>query len=242
MNQKRPLDLLAEEKAKKFKKLFEYNFYLNDVETPISEDDEPKPDSEAGDDIDLDSMENDLESDLGLDGVEDGSSEEMPDMESPEAEQPPTPEPEPEMPPPMEEPATDEVEIDVTEIIKNTEDNNRNLKAALSQLKSLEVKLGKMDAIGSNMTNLELQLQKVADEIKKRNPTPNEKIEMRSMDSFPYNTKLSSFWGAHSDKFSSVPTKGEKPEEYVLKQSDIDNFSERDIRKSFSEYDEEDIY
>jgi len=242
MSTKRPLDILAENQAKKFKKLFEYNFYLNDKPEAISEDDkDPSAEEPTDAEPDLDSMEKDIESELGLDdtsGDIGGGEEEIPEPEIPQ-EEPPMEAPAP----PIEEPATDEVEIDVTEIIKNTEDNNKNIMAAIQQMKQMQNQLQRMDNISNNISNLETQIQKVADEIKERNPTPNEKIEMRSLDSFPYNLKLSDFWGQNPNKFTGVETKEEgKPEEYVLKQSDIDNFSDSEIKKSFNDYEEEDIF
>jgi hypothetical protein len=52
---------------------------------------------------------------------------------------------------------------------------------------------------------------------------------MRSMDSFPYSVKLTDFW---KDKEGYEATE-ENEEEFVLKQSDVDNYNEKDIRKSF---------
>jgi hypothetical protein len=48
------------------------------------------------------------------------------------------------------------------------------------------------------------------------------------MDSFPYSVKLTDFW---ADK-EGYQTK-EEEEEYTLRQSDVDNFDEREIKSSF---------
>ena len=80
------------------------------------------------------------------------------------------------------------------------------------------------------MDNVINKIDDLEKEIEKRNPTPVERLEMRSMDSFPYSIKLTDFW---KDKEGYEATE-EEEEEYVLKQSDVDNYNEKDIRKSFT--------
>jgi hypothetical protein len=94
--------------------------------------------------------------------------------------------------------------------------------------------------LGQNIEVLDKKIKDVETEIVRRNPTPTEKIEMRSLDSFPYNIKLSDFWSDNADKLSVEPEQ-EKPKEYVLTKADVDDYSDSDIRKSFSEFEEEDI-
>lgn len=63
-------------------------------------------------------------------------------------------------------------------------------------------------------------------EIEKRNPTPVEKLDLRSVnDSFPYNVKPTDYW-AEKEATSNYRVGGddkETPEQYELHQSDIDN-------------------
>ena len=79
------------------------------------------------------------------------------------------------------------------------------------------------------MDNVINKIDDLEKEIEKRNPTPVERLEMRSMNSFPYSVKLTDFW---QDKEGYEATE-ENEEEFVLKQSDVDNYNEKDIRKSF---------
>ena len=60
--------------------------------------------------------------------------------------------------------------------------------------------------------------------------TPVERLEMRSKDSYPYNIKLTDYW---SDKEGYEINGKEEEEEYVLKQSDIDDFNSDEIKDSF---------
>ena len=83
-----------------------------------------------------------------------------------------------------------------------------------------------MDEIITKMDELE-------QEVKDRNPSPTEKLSMRSMDSFPYSVKLTDFW---NDREGYDAT-GEEDEEqeYTLTKQDIDDdYSEVDIRSSFN--------
>ena len=78
------------------------------------------------------------------------------------------------------------------------------------------------------MDNVINKIDELEKEIERRNPTPVERLEMRSMDSFPYSIKLTDFW---KDKEGYNPSEVE--EEYTLTQSDVDNFNEKEIRNSF---------
>ena len=83
-----------------------------------------------------------------------------------------------------------------------------------------------MDQIITKMDELE-------QEVKDRNPSPTEKLSMRSMDSFPYTVKLTDFWN-DKEGYDATGEEGEE-EEYTLTKKDIDDdYSEVDIRGSFN--------
>ena len=251
-------ELLAEE-LKKFKLLSEYTFITGDDKKPLilgdenlDEADEPptdlKPEDSAekvADKLGLDdenknndaSQSQDSNANLGSDfgGEEkDATTDGGEDMGSEPTEEP--------MAEPMEEPASDEVEVDVTSLVQGSEEAkesaekaNRNSEMLLQKLSDLESRLAKMTAISDKIEGLEK-------EIIKRNPTPVEKLEMRSLDSYPFNQKLSDYW---STKEGAYDVMDEKPE-YVLTKDDVNNsFSDSSIKRSFnineSLYDEENI-
>ena len=127
------------------------------------------------------------------------------------------------------------VEVDVTDIVDKTEETktsvdgiNTKMDELLSKLSDLESQVGGMDQVIGKIDNLEK-------EIEKRNPTPVERLEMRSMDSFPYSVSLTDFW---SDKEGYEAT--EEETEYTLTQSDVDNYDKKEIRDSFTSNNEED--
>ena len=108
----------------------------------------------------------------------------------------------------------------------------------LQKFSELENKIANMTAISDKIEGLEKELIK-------RNPTPVERLEMRSLDSFPFSQKLTDYWSDKTGKYD-VMGKDKQPNEYTLKKDDIDSdYSDANIKKSFSvpdsEYEEEDI-
>ena len=127
------------------------------------------------------------------------------------------------------------VEVDVTDIVAKSDETktsvdgiNTKMDDLLGKLSDLESQIGGMDQVIGKIDNLEK-------EIERRNPTPVEKLEMRSMDSFPYSVSLTDFW---DDKEGYDAT--EEETEYTLTQSDVDNYDKKEIRDSFTSNNEED--
>ena len=181
--------------------------------------------------------------DFGQEGAPEGG-EEMPAEE-------PMPEPEAPLEDPMAEPeapAEEDIEVDVTSLVKGAKDAKKAAIKAMKvsrntgeelmgKLSDLEARLAKMDSVANKIEDLEK-------EIVKRNPTPVEKLEMRSLSSFPYNIKLSDYWSEKEGPYDV----NNKEEEYVLTDDDVDSdFSYSKIRDTFDEpneeqgYEEEDI-
>lgn len=135
----------------------------------------------------------------------------------------------------------EEVDIDVTQLVKGSEEAKKSADLSfikttelLSKFNDLEKRVAAMDSISTKISNLEK-------EIVKRNPTPVEKLEMRSMDSFPYNIKLTDYW---KDVEGYDPTEESKPKEYVLTKDEVDGAFDPSIKSTFNvpeDYEEEDI-
>ena len=124
-------------------------------------------------------------------------------------------------------------ELDVTDLVasqKNMEQKQEEYFDNLfAQLKTLEEKLGEMDGLVTTINNLETKFDKF------RPKTPQEKLELRSLDSGPFNQKLSDFF---QDKESDMEKSGKN--EYVLTTDDANNYSTNDVETSFNNYDDED--
>lgn len=133
-------------------------------------------------------------------------------------------------------------EIDVTDIVKKSDEatefakqaltvgqeNGEFLKSLTDKLSNLEAQLSKMDTIASKITKLEQDVK-----------TPEEKLELRSLDSYPFNMKLTDYWNEKASKNKHYDiTGGEsnidgEEKEYRLTQKDIDDYNDVDIKKSF---------
>ena len=117
-------------------------------------------------------------------------------------------------------------ELDVTELVdsqknieKKQDDYFENL---FGQLTKLESRLGEMDAIMNKLNALENKLEKY------REKTPQEKLELRSYDSYPFNQKLSQFF---DDKKDEMEKTGKN--DYVLTPDDVTDINVSDIKDSF---------
>ena len=126
-----------------------------------------------------------------------------------------------------EEKKDDETEeLDVTELVtsqKNVEQKQEEYFDTLfNQLSTLEKKLSEMDQIMSKLNNLENKLERY------REKTPQEKLELRTYDSYPFNQKLSDFF---EDKKEEMEKTGKH--DYVLTSDEVTDININDIKNSF---------
>ena len=123
-------------------------------------------------------------------------------------------------------------EMDITDLVKS----QRNVEQKQSEyfdnlfqhLNNLESKLGEMDGIMNKLNDLELKVEKY------REKTPQEKLELRSLDSGPFNQKLSDFF---QDKEEYMEKSGKN--EYILTQDDVEDYSPSEIKKTFRNFEDE---
>lgn len=142
---------------------------------------------------------------------------------------------------PEEEPLDDAVELDVTQLVQGSEEakasaDQANLKIdkLMGMVDNLEGQLAGMSKISSKIDSLE-------NELEKRTPTPDEKLEMRSLDSAPFNMRLGDFWKDQEGRYDIMSEPKEK--EYVLNKKEIDkDYSDDKLKDSFdNEYEEEEF-
>jgi hypothetical protein len=152
-----------------------------------------------------------------------------------------------ELPPPPTGDAPDEgnntEEIDVTELVNIA----KSLKKDMEEKKGNENGVtGKMEDIFTKLTDLENKLGEMGNIIQKidqlgqkvdnmKPQTPVEKLEMRSLDSYPFNQKPTEFF---SQKQDEMRRSGKN--EYILTKDDVQNYGKDQIRKSFLPIDDED--
>jgi hypothetical protein len=146
----------------------------------------------------------------------------------------PTPQPvDIENDPDVEEVGNETEELDITDLVDTqktfSDKQEEYFNNLFDQLKNLETKLGEMDNLVNTVNSLETKIEKM------RPKTPEEKLELRSLDSGPFNQKLSQFF---DDKMDDMEKSGKN--EYVLTSDEVEEFSPSEIKGSFGEYDNED--
>jgi hypothetical protein len=224
------------EELKKFKILSEYDFYV--------------PESYEETSNNLLGEEEPADEEDGIGDTKDFESEE-PQSEEPQSEEPQSDgpidfsgddstnmEPQQNM---SEPPVDDAVELDVTELVKGTEDAKMSSDLANKQLQQLSQKFDQLVSTVSKIELINKKIDSLEHEIEKRNPTEVEKLEMRSLDSFPFNVKLTDYWSDKENQYDVMDKNNEK-NEYVLTQNDIEkDFNDLAVRDSFEDFDEEEI-
>jgi hypothetical protein len=122
--------------------------------------------------------------------------------------------------------SSDSEELDITELVTTQKDiqskQDDYFENLFGQLNKLESRLGEMDAIMNKLNALENKLEKY------REKTPQEKLELRSYDSYPFNQKLSQFF---DDKQEEMEKTGKN--DYVLTPDDVTDINVNDIKSSF---------
>jgi len=234
---------LLNEEIKKFKLISEYSFYEDKEEDEnlilgMNEEDEEAPEDEL--DMEEPSDEEAPEADLGF-GDEEAPEDEL-DMEEPSGDEVELDMEEPsgdEVELDMEEPSGDEVELDVTELVKGSEEAKVSADAANEKIDQLMSMVGNLEGQLQSMEAISDKIESLEGELEKRAPTPEEKIEMRSLDSYPYNLKLTDFWGSQEGKYDIMDKEGEEePKEYLLTKDDVDSdYSEVDMKTSLDDND-----
>ena len=117
-------------------------------------------------------------------------------------------------------------ELDITDLVTTQKDisdkQDEYMETMFGRLEDLTSKLGEMDTILNKINDLEQKVEKY------RQKSPEEKLQLRSLDSYPYNQKLSDFF---MDKQGEFEQTGKN--EYILTSDEIENYSDGDIKKSF---------
>jgi len=128
-------------------------------------------------------------------------------------------------------------EIDITDLVNMTQNIKNELDAKksdndevvgkmgdlFSKLDDLESKLSQMDNVIAKIDGLEGKVENM------KEPTPQEKLEMRSLDSYPFNQKPSEFF---SQKQLDMQASGKN--EYVITKQDVQDYSDKQMRDSFN--------
>jgi hypothetical protein len=121
-------------------------------------------------------------------------------------------------------------ELEITDLVDSQksigEKQDEYFDNLFAQIKGLEEKLSAMDQLVSKIDNLETNIEKM------RPKTSQEKLELRSLDSGPFNQKLSDFFTDKQEDFEKTG------KEYVLTTDDVEQYSGNQIKDSFTDYED----
>jgi len=130
-----------------------------------------------------------------------------------------------------EEGKEDSEELEVTDLVKSQENIEKKQEEyfnnLFSQLSNLESKLKDMDTIVAKLNTLENKIEKY------REKSPQEKLDLRKYDSYPFNQKLSDFFNDKQDEFEKTGKT-----DYVLTSDDVTDISDSEIKDTFLPTDE----
>lgn len=123
-------------------------------------------------------------------------------------------------------------EVEVTDLVKSQDKIEQKQEEyfdnLFNHLKSLEDKLGEMDNIVNKLNDIESKIEK------NRIKTPEEKLQLRTLDSGPFTQKLTDYFEDKEEDFEKLGR-----DEYILTKDDVEDFSPNEIRKTFRNFEGE---
>lgn len=136
-------------------------------------------------------------------------------------------------------------EIDITDLVnmtksikKDIEDNKSDYSGVIgkmddvfTKLSDLEGKLAQMDQVMAKIDQLGSKVETM------KEPSPQEKLEMRSLDSYPFSQNPQQFFATKQDQM-----RASGKNEYVLSKQDVQDYPIEGIRNSFNPDSEQDEY
>ena len=126
-------------------------------------------------------------------------------------------------------------ELEITDLVKSQQNietkQEEYYNNLFNQLTDLESKLSNMENIFTKLNDIEAKIEKY------REKTPQEKLELRSLDSGPFNQKLTDFF---VDKQEDIEKSGKN--EYILTTDEVEDFTPSEIKTTFNDYGEETQY
>jgi hypothetical protein len=131
---------------------------------------------------------------------------------------------------------SDEAKEAAQQAVSASQENAEYLKSMVDQIGSLTNQLDKMDTILSRVSKLEKDIK-----------TPEEKLELRSLDSYPFNLKLTDYWQEKANQNDNYTISGGETnkdgetKEYTITKTDVDDYNEAEISASFNPESDEEV-
>lgn len=138
----------------------------------------------------------------------------------------------------MEFGADDEV-IDVEDMVQAQEKVNNKVVSVGQDLGKIDARIEKLmnsiESMESMISNNNAEIENLKNEFEKRNPTQEEKLGLRSLDSYPYGVTPEEYWKKKSEDSNYNPySDGNEPEkEYTITKNDISDVTDKEMSDSF---------
>lgn len=120
----------------------------------------------------------------------------------------------------------DEEVIDVDELVNKQEETAQKIDKLSSSFERL---MDKMNDFKDMVNSSNERIESLKSELEKRNPTPVEKLSLRSKDSYPYADTPGEFWNAKQDTSNysiEDDNNGANDPQYQITKDEIDNFND----------------
>ena len=229
------------ESLKRFNRIVEYTNAAGAFITEDGENDMEDPNAEQM----LPMDNNEMAPQMGENDMEDPNAEQMPPMDNGangEAVAEPegfAPQETNEMEPEEEE---DEEVIDVDDLTDAQEKTEDKIDKLTSKFEKLISKIEDFEnQIDASNKKIETLKSDIKAEIEKRNPTPVEKLSLRSKNSYPFNITPGEYWKekeATSNYSTQDDENGANDTVYKITKDEIDNFNNyADVSRTFDDYD-----
>jgi hypothetical protein len=140
----------------------------------------------------------------------------------------------------------DTEEVDITDLVNMTKSIKKELENKSSSTTDVDAKMNdiftKLDSLErqlSTMDNIISKIEELGSKVEEMKPkSPQEKLELRSLDSYPFNQNPQQFFATKQDEMRQSGKN-----EYVINKSDIENYSKETIKDTFNQnLDDEDEY
>ena len=133
-------------------------------------------------------------------------------------------------------------EVDITDLVNMTKSLKKDIEGTQTDHSTVIGKMDdvftKLDDLASKLSEMDTLVQKIEQlgaEVKQMKPeTPQERLEMRSLDSYPFNQKPTDFF---SQKQEEMRASGKN--EYVLTKDEVNDFTPETLRDTFNDTGEE---
>ena len=129
--------------------------------------------------------------------------------------------------------------VNMTKNIKNDLENNKqDNSAVINKMDDVFTKLGDLESKLAQMDQVMAKIDQLGATVEANKPKSEvEKLEMRSLDSYPFNEKPQEFF-AH--KQGEMRASGKN--EYVLTKDDVENYAPDALKTSFNPEQQKDEY